>query len=339
MISIRWSVIAVILAGLPVLPSLRASDLLPLEQRIGRYDESKFHVDKPTHLGTGELHYQALLSAGAVFNLGFMHRGIILPKSGIGHHFHNTNEEMFIVWGGEAVFTIDGRSSLLRGPVGAPLRAGHSHGVYNPGNVPLQWMNVNFRVGPPAAGRGGGGRGPAPFSFTADPTSVVNMGDDRANAPLDPVPVFQYTTFYRETLRPFPGYAPNKTDEAALSLGASRLRPVPSMNGGHGNVLYERCLGPSTYTGNWAFMDHYVLSPGATVGRHMHAGVEEIWYVMNGEGAVTVGSETAKLGSWDAVPIRAKEVHSFENTGLQDLEFMVVGVALEKGVLDSVDVK
>jgi len=338
-----------ILVGCALTFSLMAAE--PLAQRIGRYDESKFRVDKPTHLGTGELHYQQLLGSGAVYNLSFMHRGVILPKSGIGLHAHNANEEMFIVWGGEAVFTVDGRSAMLRGPVGVPQRAGHTHAVYNPNNVPVEWMNINFRVSAPAgggrvgaaeAGRGGGGgggRGTGIPSFSADPTATVNMGDDRANAPLDLVPVFQYTTFYRETIRPFPGYAANKSDESALSMGVSRLRPVPGMNGGHGNVLYERSLGPSTYTGNWAFMDHYVLSPGATIGRHMHQGVEEIWYVMNGEGTVTVDGETARLGTWDAVPVRTKEVHSFENTGSQDLEFMVVGVALEKGVLDSVDVK
>jgi mannose-6-phosphate isomerase-like protein (cupin superfamily) len=320
----------------------------PLAQRIGRYDVSKFRVDKPTHLGSGELQYQTLLPGGAVYNLSFMHRGVIMPKSGIGHHFHNANEEMFIVWGGDADFTVDGRTSRLRGPVGVPQRAGHSHAVYNPGNMPVEWMNINFRVsssgapgagrsGGPGAGRGSGGSGIP--SFSADPTAVVNLGDDRANAPLDPVPVFQFATFYRETLRPLLGYAPYKSDEAALAMHASRLRPVPGMNGGHGNVLYERVLGPSTYTGNWAFVDHYVLSPGATLGRHRHQGAEEIYYVMNGEGTVTVDDETAKLGTWDAVPIRAKQVHSFENTGSQDLEFMVVGVALEKGVLDSEDLK
>jgi mannose-6-phosphate isomerase-like protein (cupin superfamily) len=302
--------------------SLAASDLL--EQRIGRYDEAKWRVDKPTHLGTGELHYQALLSSGAIENLGFMHRGIILPKSGIGHHFHNANEEMFIVWGGDAVFTIDGRSSLLHGPVGAPLRAGHSHAVYNPGNTPLHWMNINFHV-TGAAGRGsigdrgaasGQGRGAVPFSYFTDPTSVVNLGDDRVAAPLDVVPVFQYTTLYRET-----------------------MRPVSAMNGGHGAVLYQRCLGPSTYTGNWAFIDHYILPPGSSIGRHRHEAVEEIWYVMNGAGTITVDGETAHLGTYDAAPIRVNEVHSFQNDGTRDLEFMVVGAALRKGILDSTDVK
>jgi hypothetical protein len=142
-------------------------------------------------------------------------------------------------------------------------------------------MNINFRVGPATAtwGRGGGAVAVLlQFPLRLTRQSMVNMGDDRANAPLDPVPVFQHTTFFRETMHSFPGYLPNRSDEAALSSSASRLRPVPNMNGGHGNVLYERSLGPSTFTGDWAFMGHYVLSPGATVGRQMHAGVEEIWY-------------------------------------------------------------
>jgi hypothetical protein len=62
----------------------------------------------------------ALLDAHSLdTNLFFLHRGVIQPKSGIGAHFHNQCEEMFIIFDGEAQFTIDGRTSLLRGPAGA----------------------------------------------------------------------------------------------------------------------------------------------------------------------------------------------------------------------------
>ncbi len=53
-------------------------------------------------------------------NLYFLHRGVIQPKSGIGAHFHNQCEEMFVIFDGEAQFTIDGRTSVLKGPAGAP---------------------------------------------------------------------------------------------------------------------------------------------------------------------------------------------------------------------------
>ena len=76
-------------------------------------------------------------------NLKFMHRCQIMPGGGVGHHFHNTNEEMFVIFDGEAEFTIDGRTSVLKGTVGAPCRMGHSHAIYNPSDKPVEFMNIN----------------------------------------------------------------------------------------------------------------------------------------------------------------------------------------------------
>ena len=53
----------------------------------------------------------------------------------------------------------------------------------------------------------------------------------------------------------------------------------------------------------------------------------------------TTANETASIAKGDAVPILLNDVHSFENTGSSDLEFMIVGIAREKGKLDTVDVK
>ena len=51
-------------------------------------------------------------------NLWFLHRGNIPPKGGIGAHFHNNCEEMFRILNGEAQFTIDGHTSVLKAPPG-----------------------------------------------------------------------------------------------------------------------------------------------------------------------------------------------------------------------------
>ena len=42
-------------------------------------------------------------------NLLFVHRGVLHPGGGIGHHFHNRMEEMYVIFDNEAEFTIDGR--------------------------------------------------------------------------------------------------------------------------------------------------------------------------------------------------------------------------------------
>jgi len=116
-------------------------------------------------------------------NLQFLHRGVIEPKSGMGAHFHNQCEEMFVVLGGEAQFTIDGRTSLLKGPAGAPCRLGHSHAIYNPTDKPVQWMNINVTL----------------VKGTYD---AFNLNDPRLDVPLDPIPQFTSMRLDRALLRP-----------------------------------------------------------------------------------------------------------------------------------------
>src|SRR5215208_3528162 len=128
-------------AALLVLPMAARE---PLAERIVHTDPSKYRAVPAVHGGAGKLEYTGLLDAHSLeTNLQFLHRGVLQPKSGIGAHFHNTCEEMFVILDGEAQFTIDGRTSVLKGPAGAPCRMGHSHGIYNATDKPVQWMNIN----------------------------------------------------------------------------------------------------------------------------------------------------------------------------------------------------
>jgi len=116
----------------------------PLVSRIAHTDASKFRHSPAVHGGPGALNFMALFDFHAIdTNLYFLHRGVIEPKSGIGAHFHNTGEEMFVILDGEAQFTINGRTSTLKAPAGAFCRMGHSHAIYNSGDKPVQWMNIN----------------------------------------------------------------------------------------------------------------------------------------------------------------------------------------------------
>ena len=156
-----------------------------------------------------------LVPRNAIPLLNFAHRcQMTAPKGGVGHHFHNRTEEMFVIFDGDAEFTIDGRTSRLKGTVGAPVRMGHSQ-----------------------------------------------------------------------------------------------------------------------------YVDHLILTPGSSEGLHSHASVGEVYYVLDGEGQVTVAGESAAIGKGDGVPIVPDQAHAVANTGPRDLELMIIGIATEKGQLDTVVLK
>ena len=265
----------------------------PLASRIGHTDPSKYKHSR-SHNSAGDMACELLVPPTALnINLNFMHRCQIMPGGGVGHHFHNSTEEMFIVFDGQAEFTVDGRTSVLSGTAGAPVRMGHSHAIYNPSDKPVEFMNINI----------------ASIKGHYD---AFNLDDARVGAPKDAIPVFM-----------------------TMKLDKATLAPIKNYNGGEGTVRYRRALDPDVFLTNWAYVDHLLIPPGASEGLHRHRGVEEIYYVLNGDGQVRVNDETADIHKGDGIPVRLNEPHSLMNNSKGDLELMVVGVSTQKNALDT----
>ena len=267
-----------------------------LAQRIAHTDPAAYRLLSAVHGGAGSMSFVALLNRGAVTpEFNFLHRGVIPAGSGIGHHFHNVVEEMFVILDGEAQFTIDGRTASVKGPAGVLCRTGHSHAIYNPGPTPVQWVNLNV-------------------SLVAGVYDNFDLGDTRVGAALDAIPTFM-------TLR---------LDKSLLRPAGARGRGAPIPEAAPNAVLSRRVAGPAMFSTTWSYIDHVLVPPGATTPELPHDGLAEAYYVLAGEGSVSVvgvAPGTAAVRAGDAIPVRIGEATRFTSTGSAPLELFVMGVA------------
>jgi mannose-6-phosphate isomerase-like protein (cupin superfamily) len=251
-----------------------------LASKITHYDVSKTANLKAVHDGAGTMNFGPLMNDKTLStNFIFLHRGVLHPHGGIGQHFHNHCEEMFVIFDDEAEFTVNGRTSLLKGSVGAPDRMGSSHAIYNPTDHDVEWMNIN--VG------------------SSKVYDAFNLGDDRVGAPKDAIPQF-----------------------VTMHLEKSLLKRAP--NGG--KVQRRRALSPSVFYTAWSYVDHELIAPGGDTGTSQTPDMSEAYYVLSGEGSVTVNGETVAIKKGDAIPVDLNQSKSFK-AGSQPLELMIIGVA------------
>lgn len=153
-------------------------------KRIIHNDPSRYRSLQAVHAGAGKMQFTELIGRQALAtNFLYLHAGVIEPKSSIGHHFHHSIEEMYVLLSGEAEFTINGHTSKIKAPAIVPCKLGDAHAIYNTTGAAVKWLN--FAV-----------------SEVKGKAENFDLGDTREGASLDPIPVFVSSQLKKEGLRP-----------------------------------------------------------------------------------------------------------------------------------------
>ncbi len=257
-------------------------------ERVVHNDPSTYRMLSAVHAGAGQMGFTQLIGRDELAtNFLYLHAGTINAKGGIGHHFHHSIEEMYVLLNGEAQFTVNGRTSVLKAPVVVPCKQGDAHAIYNHTGEPLKWLN--FAV-----------------SRNKEQGDAFDLGDSRVGATLDKIPVFVSSELKKEKL--------TAEKHAYATTG----------------VLYRRALGPEVFSTNWNYVDHMIIPAGKTTGPHVMAGAEEVYYIIKGSGNFVANGASKAIVKDDSFAGLLGETIELANTGTEDLEVLVIGIASNK---------
>jgi len=101
-------------------------------------------------------------------------------------------------------------------------------------------------------------------------------------------------------------------------------------HGGEGKVSVSRPLVASDFVGPWHFVDYAMLPPGSSIGQHRHGKDEELYFILEGEGTMTVDGERRRVRRGDLILNRPSGVHGLENDSDRELTVLVIEVGLCK---------
>src|SRR5580704_14228415 len=94
--------------------------------------------------------------------------------------------------------------------------------------------------------------------------------------------------------------------------------------GGEDVCRWKMLMNGMHLEGQWNSVEYVLIEPGASVGEHVHARTEEIYYIVSGQAVVTVDGAEIMTGAGDLITAPIGTTHSIANRGPEDVRFFVV---------------
>jgi quercetin dioxygenase-like cupin family protein len=120
-----------------------------------------------------------------------------------------------------------------------------------------------------------------------------------------------------------------KTHRDSAFVEAMARLPWKEYPGHFGGALSKALVGPENSGSRRIDFRISRYAPAAYVGEHVHAVQEQIYYVLEGEGVLTLDAERHLMRPHDYVYVPPGIRHGFSNTGTAGLVFLVVTTPAE----------
>jgi mannose-6-phosphate isomerase-like protein (cupin superfamily) len=96
-------------------------------------------------------------------------------------------------------------------------------------------------------------------------------------------------------------------------------KPINTRHGSELRPLIDRTTSDVTQCS----LAEELLPPGRAVAPHHHRQLEEIYYILEGSGRMTVGEEQRQVEAGDAIFVPRGSLHSLANTGSVPIRLLV----------------
>ena len=136
------------------------------------------------------------------------------------------------------------------------------------------------------------------------------------------IPVIIAVSFFATGLFVSSAFAKQKQEAGYLlehENGIAKNEPAPH-NGGGNTTVYN--FFKEAANSKLVFRKR-ILHPGAAIGYHLQK-AEEIYYIITGEGEMTMNNKTFYVSAGDAILTLAGSSHGLKQTGAQDLVVIIV---------------
>jgi uncharacterized RmlC-like cupin family protein len=105
-------------------------------------------------------------------------------------------------------------------------------------------------------------------------------------------------------------------------------KPLEQCHGGKGALDWIEVLDRADLPGRGLnFVHDDVLAPGVSIGPHAHQEDEEYYYIISGQGTMTLDHQRFEVAAGDITAVFPGGMHALENTGAEDRRILVFSVA------------
>ncbi len=105
-----------------------------------------------------------------------------------------------------------------------------------------------------------------------------------------------------------------------LVVNRQNAKILHTPHGSEIRPLIDRTTSPITQCS----LAEETLPPGASVTPHRHEVLEEIYYILSGQGIMNIGDEEQAVGAGDAIYIPKHHRHTLTNTGDEAMKILLV---------------